>query len=75
MGKLTRMVGEHRIAVTPVIEGRKAGRFAIAYQFFGKWQFITDEDTGDLRTWKTEEEALVIAEAWRLSWDNLKLPR
>jgi len=75
MGRLIRMVGEHGMAVTPVKEGRHAGRFAIAYRFFDKWQFVTDEDTGDLRTWKTEEEALVIAEAWRQSWDNMRFPK
>lgn len=65
MSTLTRLIGNHSVAVLPIQQGRLAGRYVIAFDFFGQWQCIVDEDTGDLRTWKTEWEASVIAEAWR----------
>ncbi|GAC1448653.1 MAG: hypothetical protein PVSMB4_06070 [Ktedonobacterales bacterium] len=65
MSTLTRLIGNHGVAVLPIQRGRLAGRYVIAFDFFGQWQCIVDEDTGDLRTWKTEWEASVIAEAWR----------
>ncbi len=74
MGSLVRIAGPHSMAAIYIRAGRFAGRHAIAYEFFGRWQLITDEDTGDLLTWKTEEEALGNAEAWRRWWDTLKLP-
>ena len=74
MGQLVRIAGTHGMAAIRLPAGRRAGRYAIAFQFHGRWRFITDEDTGELLTWKTEEEALGIAEAWRRWWDTLKLP-
>jgi hypothetical protein len=74
MGKLVCIAGPHSIAAIRVAAGRYAGRHAVAFRFFGRWQFITDEDSGDLLTWKTEEEALGNAEDWRRWWDTLKLP-
>ncbi|MBF6590683.1 MAG: hypothetical protein IVW57_09150 [Ktedonobacterales bacterium] len=74
MGRLVRMVGSHDMAAVKIPAGRHAGRHAIAYRFYGAWRFVTDEDTGDLLTWKTEEEALGIAEAWRRRWDTVRLP-
>lgn len=74
MGRLTRLIGPHSFAVVPIRAGRKMGRHAIAFNFFGTWRFVLDEDSGDLLTWKTEEEAFGNAEAWRRSWDRLKLP-
>jgi hypothetical protein len=62
---LTRLIGNHGVAVLPIPQGRLAGRYVIAFDFFGQWQCIVDDDTGELRTWKTEWEASVIAEAWR----------
>lgn len=65
MSTLTRLIGNHGIAVLPIQHGRLAGRYLIAFNFFGEWQCIVDEDTDELRTWKTEWEASMIAEAWR----------
>lgn len=74
MSRLVRIAGNHRIAVAPVREGRQLGRFFVAFEFFGTWRIVTDEDTGETLTWKTEEEAMGFAEAWRRSWDFLKHP-
>ncbi|HEX9036272.1 MAG TPA: hypothetical protein VF808_04715 [Ktedonobacterales bacterium] len=35
---------------------------------------MTDVDTDELLTWKTEEEALIIGDAWRLAWETIRLP-
>ncbi|HLY30399.1 MAG TPA: hypothetical protein VKQ36_05195 [Ktedonobacterales bacterium] len=74
MSRLVRIAGNHRMAVAPVREGRQAGRYFLAFEFFGKWRIITDEDTGEMLTWKTPEEAWIVAETWRSSWDDLKHP-
>jgi hypothetical protein len=75
MGTLVRFVGPHGMAAIHIRAGRLAGRHAIAYEFYGRWHLVVDEESGDLLTWKTEEEALGNAEAWRRWWDTLKLPR
>jgi hypothetical protein len=74
MGQLIRIAGTHGMAAICLPVGRRAGRYAIAFQFHGRWRFITDEESGELLTWKTEMEALGNAEAWRRWWDTLKLP-
>jgi hypothetical protein len=74
MGRLVLLAGRHGMAAIRIPAGRYAGRHAIAYEFFGRWHVMTDEDSGDLLTWKTEEEALGNAEAWRRWWDTLDLP-
>jgi hypothetical protein len=61
--------------VTQLTAGRRAGRYALAYNFFHKWRFVTDVDTDELLTWKTEEEALIIGEAWRQAWESIHLPK
>ena len=61
--------------VTQLTAGRRAGRYALAYNFFKKWRFVTDVDTDELLTWKTEEEALIIGEAWRQAWETIHLPQ
>jgi hypothetical protein len=74
MGQLVRIAGNHGMAAIRIPAGRYAGRHAIAFEFYGRWSFITDDESGHLLTWKTEEEALGNAEAWRRWWDTLKLP-
>ena len=61
--------------VTRLATGRRAGRYALAYNFFERWRFVTDMDTDELLTWKTQEEALIIGEAWRQAWESAQLPR
>ncbi len=61
--------------VTQLTGGSRAGRYALAYNFFERWRFVTDVDTDELLTWKTEEEALIIGEAWRQAWESIHLPR
>jgi hypothetical protein len=68
---LTRLIGDHRMAVVPIKEGRNAGRFSVAFDFFGIWQFLAEDDTGELRTWKTEYEAYHIGEATRQTINEL----
>ena len=65
MSTLTRLIGNHRMAVVPLTEGPYAGRYSVAFDFFGRWQFLADEDTGDLRTWKTAYEAYHVGELTR----------
>lgn len=60
--------------VTRLTQGRRAGRYALAYNFFKQWRFVTDVDSDELLTWKTEEEALIIGEAWREAWASIHLP-
>lgn len=60
--------------VTQLTRGRRAGRYALAYNFFQRWRFVTDVDSDELLTWKTEEEALIIGEAWRQAWEQFRLP-
>jgi hypothetical protein len=61
--------------VTRLTRGSRAGRYALAYYFFEHWRFVTDVDTDELLTWKTQEEALIIGEAWRTAWESIHLPR
>ncbi len=61
--------------VTRLTRGARVGRYALAYKFFERWRFVTDVDTDELLTWKTEEEALIIGEAWRQAWEATRLPR
>jgi hypothetical protein len=61
--------------VTRLSRGSRAGRYALAYNFFDRWRFVTDVDTDELLTWKTQEEALIIGEAWRQAWESIRLPR
>ena len=61
--------------VTRLATGRRAGRYALAYNFFERWRFVTDVDTDELLTWKTQEEALIIGEAWRQAWESAQAPR
>lgn len=61
--------------VTRLTRGNRVGRYALAYKFFERWRFVTDVDTDELLTWKTEEEALIIGEAWRQAWETTHLPR
>ncbi len=61
--------------VTQLTQGSRAGRYALAYKFFETWRFVTDVDTDELLTWKTQEEALIIGEAWRQAWETIRLPR
>jgi hypothetical protein len=74
VSRLVRIAGNHRMAVAPVREGRHMGRYFLAFEFFGKWRIITDEDTRELLTWKTPEEAWAAAESWRAMWDEIKHP-
>lgn len=60
--------------VTRLAQGSRAGRYALAYRFYGKWRFVTDVDTDELITWKTQEEALTIGEAWRQAWETMYHP-
>lgn len=69
------MAGEHGFLVTRLTHGRRAGRYALAYHFFEKWRFVTDIDTDEVLTWKTEEEALIIGEAWRHIFETFRLPQ
>ncbi|HEX9057126.1 MAG TPA: hypothetical protein VF818_06285 [Ktedonobacterales bacterium] len=71
MSTLTRLIGDHRMAVIAITEGRFAGRYSVAFDFFGAWQFLADDDTGELRTWKTEYEAYHIGEASRQTLDQM----
>jgi hypothetical protein len=68
------IAGDHSMLVTRVTEGRRAGRYALAYRFHDVWRFVTDVDTDELLTWKTEEEALIIGDAWRDAWASIRLP-
>jgi hypothetical protein len=68
---LTRLIGEHHMAVVPITEGPCAGRFSVAFDFFGSWQFLADEESGEVRTWKTEYEAYHIGELSRQMLDEL----
>lgn len=74
ISRLILVAGAHSMLVTRLTEGRRAGRYALAYRFHGKWSFVTDVDTDELLTWKTEEEALIIGDAWRLAWETIRLP-
>lgn len=71
MSTLTRLIGDHRMAVVPIRQGRRAGRYSVAFDFFGHWQFLADEDTGELRTWKTAYEAYNIGEMSRQTLDAM----
>jgi hypothetical protein len=68
---LARLIGDHRMAVVPITEGRYAGRYSVAFDFFGRWQLLADEDTGELRTWKTEYEAYHVGELSRQTINEL----
>jgi hypothetical protein len=59
------------MAVVPIKEGPNAGRYSVAFDFFGRWQFLAEDDTGELRTWKTEYEAYHIGEATRQTINEL----
>ncbi len=61
--------------VTQLARGSREGRYALAYKFFDRWRFVTDVDTDELLTWKTQEEALIIGEAWRQAWETIRLPQ
>jgi hypothetical protein len=74
ISRIAIIAGDHSMLVTRLIRGRRAGRYALAYKFFDKWRFVTDVDTDELLTWKTQEEALIIGEAWRTAWETLRLP-
>lgn len=74
ISRLILIAGDHSMLVTRLVDGRRAGRFALAYRFHGVWRFVTDVDTDELLTWKTEEEALIIGEAWRYAWETIKFP-
>ena len=71
MSTLTRLIGDHRMAVVPISQGRHAGRYSVAFDFFDRWQFLADEDSGELRTWKTAYEAYHIGELSRQTIDAL----
>lgn len=75
MSRIAVIAGEHSMLVTRLTQGRRAGRYALAYNFFEKWRFVTDVDTDELLTWKTEEEALIIGEAWRTAFETIRLPK
>jgi hypothetical protein len=68
---LTRLIGNHRMAVVLMQTGRYAGRYSVAFDFFGRWQYLADEETGELRTWKSEYEAYHIGEASRQTINDL----
>jgi hypothetical protein len=68
---LTRLVGDHRMSVVLIMRGRHAGRYSVAFDFFGRWQFLADEDTGEVRTWKTAYEAYHIGELSRQTLDAM----
>lgn len=70
MSTLVRLIGDHRMAVVPITEGRYAGRYCVAFDFSGKWQYLGEEDSGRLRTWKTEYEAYHIGELSRQLLDE-----
>jgi hypothetical protein len=74
ISRLILIAGDHSMLVTRLVGGRRAGRFALAYRFHGVWRFVTDVDTDELLTWKTEEEALIIGDAWRHAWETIKFP-
>ncbi len=74
ISRLATIAGDHSMLVTQLTTGRRAGRYALAYNFFQQWRFVTDVDTDELLTWKTEEEALIIGEAWRQAWESIHLP-
>jgi hypothetical protein len=74
ISRLILIAGDHSMLVTRLVDGRRAGRFALAYRFHGVWRFVTDVDTDELLTWKTEEEALIIGEAWRQAWETIRFP-
>lgn len=75
ISRLAILAGNHSILVTQLTHGKRAGRYALAYRFFSRWRFVTDVDTDELLTWKTEEEALIIGEAWRQGWESIHLPQ
>jgi hypothetical protein len=75
LSRIAVIAGDHSMLVTRLTAGRRAGRYALAYNFFQKWRFVTDVDTDELLTWKTEEEALIIGEAWRTAFETIRLPR
>jgi hypothetical protein len=68
---LIRIIGEHRMAVIPWTSGRYAGRYSVAFDFFGRWQYLADDETGELRTWKSAYEAYHIGEASRQTLNAL----
>lgn len=70
ISRLAIIAGDHSILVTQLTRGKRAGRYALAYKFFARWRFVTDVDTDELLTWKTQEEALIIGEAWRHAWER-----
>jgi hypothetical protein len=74
ISRLVVLAGNHSILVTQLTHGKRAGRYALAYNFFARWRFVTDVDTDELLTWKTEEEALIIGEAWRQAWESIYMP-
>lgn len=74
ISRLILVAGDHSMLVTRLLQGRRAGRYALAYRFHGVWRFVTDVDTDELLTWKTEEEALIIGDAWRHAWETIKYP-
>ncbi|HEY7782333.1 MAG TPA: hypothetical protein VIC85_19230 [Ktedonobacterales bacterium] len=71
MSALARYVGQHRLAIVRMSEGRHAGRFSVAFEVYGQWRYLADDDTGELRSWKTEYEAAHIAEASRRTLGEL----
>lgn len=71
MSTLTRLIGDHRMAVVPLTRGRHAGRYSVAFDFFGRWQFLADDESGELRTWKTSYEAYHVGELSRQTLDAL----
>lgn len=74
INRLILIAGDHSMLVTRLTEGRRAGRYALAYRFHGVWRWVTDADTDELLTWKTEEEALIIGDAWRGAWETIRFP-
>jgi hypothetical protein len=68
---LIKFIGEHRMAVIPWTSGRHAGRYSVAFDFFGRWQYLADDETGELRTWKSAYEAYHIGEASRQTLNAL----
>jgi hypothetical protein len=68
---LTRLIGDHRVAVVPISQDRHTGRYSVAFDFFGRWQFLADEDTGEVRTWKTAYEAYHVGELSRQTLDAM----
>jgi hypothetical protein len=74
INRLILIAGNHSMLVTRLSEGRRAGRYALAYRFHDVWRWVTDVDTDELLTWKTEEEALIIGDAWRGAWETIRFP-